>query len=367
MKKEESKIPRKLLKLFESKHAISSEVAATLESEDLKMLAKIATGQIPEANIHNRIKALSVLSHHGRAEDAALMSKIIGNEKEDIRVRVAAAVNLGYFPSAIAEEKLIERLRVGDDVLQAKVIKSLGMIGGIKAYKALTRLKGINTIFVQKQLALSTALIAYRLNIDADPIPYIEGAVREPETEYDSVRAHQISERPINDAMKLLEGSKYETELSSSIGFEISCGRARWILFINKLAAERGIVGSLIADRMIAGILARWIRETKTYSTQYIILSKPIENQRAQIMVVRSDGEIMYTGKAKVDNGKMSFALSDVKRAGTAPTKVTGKITAKEIEINVHIVSKRREEKRKVKTLEFQDLRDRFGDLSKID
>lgn len=346
-----------------AKHYISRQTVNELKSNDIETFRQIAAGAVAGISRGDRLKALQVVSQLGSPQDCGILGQVIGKEKEDISLRAAAAVNMAYLKPELAENDLIRYLEVQDDLVRSKVIKSLGMIGGTGAYKALSELENVQIDFVQKQLTFARALIAYRHNLDADPLPFIEGAERQRGLQDELL---QLTVKPIRTpkivaAMKRFEGSTYGIELSESTGFEVIVGKAKWMLFINKRSAEEGIIKSINSRKMIMGLLSRWIRETDTYNVQYVVLTKPTEDNQVQIMVVRSDGELFYSGKATVKGNIMSFMISDIKRPGTAPTKVRGKLTLGGIELDVSVPVSKRENKRLPRTIDPEEFYSRFS------
>lgn len=81
-------------------------------------------------------------------------------------------------------------------------------------------------------------------------------------------------------------------------------------------------------------------------------------------MVVRSDGELFYSGKTEAVNDILSFSLSDIQRSETAPTAVNGKLTKSGIELEMIIASRKRKDKRRTSLLKMEDLSKKFPDLS---
>jgi hypothetical protein len=101
----------------------------------------------------------------------------------------------------------------------------------------------------------------------------------------------------------------------------------------------------MFARPWITALLARFDERTKSNAVQYVVLTDP-DDAGARIMVVRPDGELFYTGHAtKRGSGLFSFAMLDVERPGTAPTKVTGHLTPKGISLDLTIPFGRRKNK----------------------
>jgi len=354
----------RLKEFLSAKHYMSRKILDGLNKQDFENIRGIAVGEITEAGRGDRIKALQIVAYFGSQRDSEILEKIIGNDSEDISLRTAAAVNMAYLTSKPAEKSLIKHLKVQDNLIRSKVIKSLGMIGGPNAYEALLKIDNDQANFVKKQLTFAKALIAYRHNLDGDPLPYVEGVDRDQRSadEILKLSVKKVGIRKIRTAMERFEGSTYGIELAKTSGFEVTAGKARWLLFINELLADQGIFKSISDHKMITGLLSRWIRETNTYNAQYVVLTKPVEDKKVQILVIRSDGEIFYSGEATVKEKSLSFLISDIKRPGTAPTRVRGKLTVRGIELDISIPVSKRENKRSPITIEADDFYNKFSD-----
>ncbi len=357
-----------LIDIFASKHLIPMRTIKRMSPYQRKRVRQIASGEIPGMGQGERIKAMRLLSFLGSHHDCGRLGKIVKSKKEDSVIRAAAATYLGNFAPQTAEPELINQLKAGDDLIISKVAKSLGNIGGPTAYSALARIKAKPGSYLEKQVTFAKALIAYRLDLDDDPMPFVKGISRRPDTKD---KAHTLAikraqARSIQTALKKLEGGLYGMAPATRVGFAVNAGKALWMMFVNRHSEIQGISQSMHNRKLILGVMARWIEETKTYDAQYAILTKPLGSKGAQIMVIRSDGTVMYSGKATAKGESLSFAVTDTKRPGTSKTKVSGEFTQKGIDIQTGITLYRREGKRNPTPLNMKDLEARFERMKKV-
>jgi hypothetical protein len=191
------------------------------------------------------------------------------------------------------------------------------------------------------------ALIAHRIGISADHIPFQPGVARRAGDEADLI---DLSLRPVRPRTmaterERLRGSDYGIPLSERVGFALRAGRARWAVFVNgDLAGEGGVFArsSRIFERpWITAVLARIHEPTNSSAVQYVVLSDP-DDAGARIMVVRTDGEPFYSGNLTRPKGLLSFVVRDIARKGTAPTNVRGRLTSRGVEFDVRIPFGRR-------------------------
>src|SRR5215213_5327681 len=170
-----SRVSPNLDRLFSSKHTPSRELLTALDIEDLQVLRRAARGEVhPE----RRVQALAALAFIQDPEGCEVAGDVLANDEEEPALRAVAASNLGLCPPEVAEQRLIAGLYVSDEVVLVKVIKALGQIGSESGLAALDQLSGVGADFVDKQLRLAKALISYRLGLDRDILPFVEGARR---------------------------------------------------------------------------------------------------------------------------------------------------------------------------------------------
>lgn len=354
-----------LIEIFASKHQIPISTIKRLSTYERKRVRQVASGDILDMGRGERIKALRLLSSLGSHLDCSRLGKIVKSKKEDSEIRAAAAIYLGHFAPKIAEPELINQLNAGDDLVVSKVSKSLGNIGGPAAYRALSRIKAKPKSYLDRQVTFAKALIAYRLNLDDDPMPFVKGVSRRPgATDKDqTLTLRRAQAKSVQTAIERLDGGLYGMIPATKSGFAVNSDQAKWMMFVNQQTEKNGISQSMLDRKLILGVLARWIEETKTYDAQYAFLTKPLGNKGVQIMVVRSDGTVMYSGKATAKGGSLSFTVSDTQRPGTSKTRISGEFTPKGINFQAGITLNRREGKRTSITLEMEDFQARFAHM----
>ncbi|MCP4231316.1 MAG: HEAT repeat domain-containing protein, partial [bacterium] len=318
---------------------------------EVEELRKIALGEIPGIYRGQRVKAISVLALSGKQEYYEILSKMISNDEEEADIRASAAINLSLVPAEYAEPKLIANAGIKDDLVLVNIIKSLGRIGGEKALKALDRISDAKTGYVLKQLRFAKALVSYRLGLDRKDLSFIEGVQRRVsrKDEPDKFTMALSGSEELKGPLSRLEGIPYGIDIAADFGFKFTCGTDKWVLFIDKKVPKERLLSLINERNMLLGLFARCFKETDTYSVRYLLLTRP-RGSIFEFMFVRTDGEICYSGRGRVEHGKLAFAVYDVDRPGTAPTKVIGEIGPDGVELKRYLF-RRRKEKRKTKKL----------------
>ncbi len=326
--------------VFIAEHGLRIQALANLDATEVQTLKQIALGEIPEGNKGNRVKALSAITRLGVVEEQTL-GRIMANNQETTELRAAAAINLSFLTTKSAERELIVNLAVTDDVVRHKTIKALGRIGGEAALVALDRLSDEETGFAK-------VLISYRLGSDRFTLPFVAGADRQSQT-WDNTNAiaiTQMNSAELADSLELLEDSFFGIEISKELGYQMVCGKRTVLLLLNQQWASSDLLSDLFNHNLLAGLFVQQSQETGTYSVQSLLLISPLDSSMLNIMICRTDGELIYSSRGSFQGKRISFCLTDVERAGSLPLQVTGYLTDKQLVFQTAYSSRRRQNKR---------------------
>lgn len=345
----EYKFSSRVEQIFTTNRYLTREFLADFKAEDIEVFKRIASGEIPHMIRGNRVKALMVISQLGGVEECKILSRIIANDKEDTDLRAIAAINLSLLPPEDAVRELISNLWNKEDVVLSKVIKSLGRIGGKNALEALDKISDIKSDFVRKELAFAKALISSRLGLDRKDLAFVEGADRKLEGKDHIVKFSitQIKTGELRKCLQSLEGSNYNVELSKNIGFKVEClGRINFVFLLNN-KYKNNLLSGIINKKALFGLLARRSESTGTYAVQSVVLISPRDPATVEIMVCRTDGEVLYSGSGHIKDGTMTFSITDIERPGSVQRQITGQVTDKTLEFQKCFSSRKRQNKRR--------------------
>lgn len=339
---------KRISRFLSSKHYHTRGEISRLRATDLPKLRRAAAGEVSDATIGDRVKALAAVAAAGTARDCRVFARLVANSEADMRVRAAAAFYLGALPARSAEAALIRNLDVDDTLLRSKVIKSLGRVGGRRSFDALAKL-GSGPGFLRRQLRLARAMIAYRTGLDVDPLPFPRRAARSLRRRGDviDITVRRIRGARVRAALRKLDDAEYGIRLSEDLAFEIGMGRTPLLFVLNRQAVSRGSLAPLTRRRLLTGLVARRMAETGTYSVQYVVLSRPSGKGAAELMMMRNDGVPAIRGTVRLDDGDTSFAFAEVDRSGPTPTRLEGAIGAAGVAVEAGLAYPRRSAKRK--------------------
>ena len=306
----------------------------------LTAAARQEPGASPALPAH---RALSLLA---QAADPAVSVPVLAEVARDLAARptdrVAALRGLARVATADAQPAFQAGLRDPNPRVEIAAIAAIGETASTREQLGVLDAAALpQHTAVQRQLTLSRALIAHRLGLDGPFLPERRGVRREAIAS-DRMRvvtlAMKSAETTAEDLAKLV-GSTYAIPPAPR-GYDLRCGRARWTVFGNAEIGQTITASPRLFERpWILAIAARWQPPATEPAVQYLVLSRPA-GRAVHVDVVRTDGEIAYTGTAEpIGTGTgLSFTISDVERPGTAPTTLDGMLDVDTVRLDVAIL-----------------------------
>lgn len=343
------RLSRRLQNLLTDRRPLTKSRVKEITSNERKSLANIAAETLRSVDDYLRTRAIAALALRGNPEDVAILTQIVQNSKEDSRLRLQSVKGLGHLPGPEAEQSLIHSLAIKEEVIHIRAIQALGRIGTSNGLEALRQLTMPASPAESKAVRLAKALISFRHDLNQGDMPFVPGRTGMPVniSETLPVTVVRVKSRKVKTARDALEGGEYGISVHEKSGMEVKCGRARWVLLLNELVAGRGLAKAIVDRKMILGLLARYARENRTYSVQYILLSRPRADTSVELMGYRSDGTHCYSGTVAVRQKYLDFSVSDLDRPGTAPAIITGSIDSRKINLDKAVTARYRTNKRK--------------------
>jgi hypothetical protein len=348
-------------RLSPARHAMIQDPRRTLEPAEIERVGRVVLGEVRQASRADRVAALHLLARRGGPTAAEVISKVLGERSEDPALRSAAASALALAPSRQAERALLGGLRVQEEIVLLKTLRSLAAVGGQDAFTALQQLPESDSRFVRNQTLFARALIAYRLDLPVDPLESVEGTEGGPEAEEErlELRVRRADTDRIRQEMDRFEGTLFGVEVAPDIGFDVAAGRAEWLVLLERDAVKEGIRQALVDRKWVLALMARRARVTGTYSVEYVVLTRPVDDEGMRIVVLRTDGEVLHAGAGRSRDGVLDFTVTHLERPGAAPMKVTGSVGPEGVEFEVSLLTARRREKRQAQPLTVEDLKRR--------
>jgi hypothetical protein len=304
-----------------------------LAGTDLTDLKAIIRGEKRPNFPIDRKRAINALTRSEKSVEAGkILSDIVSDTTETVRVRIAAALNLSMMPPEQSENALLQNLRSADEVVQVEVIKALGRIGTAEALDRLKALPNPDNDYVRKQLSFAKLAIAFRSrspqrdDLDVNSILNIRWTTQ---------AANIVEGRQVRENINAIWGSTYGITLNPEIGFEVSCGSTKHFLFLNDVVKRGNFLDGIRSRKMIAGLLALQEEEIPYLTIGYLLLTSP-SNNGLEAIVARTNGEAVYAGEANPDRAGLRLTMRDVGLERT-PTEIEALVSNEDIRLNLRV------------------------------
>ena len=313
-----------------------------LTAAQAELLAQVARREVALDEPVSSPHAIAALAK-GRPDAAMpVLESVLPDATAPAADRVAAAYGLGVVGTPTAEAVLLDAARERDPRVQQAVFAALGWFGGPEVAYELGKIHPADA-HSRRQMQLARALAVHRHGLDGPFLPDVPAGrsrlTGRSKTVGVSLRA-KSPKATANDLGKV-QGPLFGITVADR-GLGLECGRREWTLFVNKeLGRSFGSLDRLGDRPWIAAVVCRWYPIRTIATTQYVLLTRPA-GDAAHIDVVRSDGEIVYTGNAERQGAATAFSIADVQRAGAAPLRLEGRLSAKGVELEVALAGPRR-------------------------
>lgn len=341
-------------KLLDSKHPpgrSTTAVLGELSDQERARLLDLAAGRVENATRGDRAKAMHLLARLGTDDGAATLGRVAADDSEDRDLRLSAIVALGSMSPDLSEAHLVSRLADEDESIRGGALRAVGQVGRGRTLEALRGGEGRFGDAQRREYDFVRAIVAQRIGAQGESIVIPPPSRRHPEDFEQRLDVELLSQdrTSLGEALAEIDGSTYGLRLSEERGFRARIGKAEWAVLLDAEADARGLP-AVMRQRSVIAVLARRMPETGLLSVQYLVWVEPSE-QRVEMAVVRTSGEVLYSGWLDADGDTLRFLVGDVERAGTAPTLVSGRVGPEGIEVESY-ASPRRLGKRRTEPLE---------------
>lgn len=329
------------------RRVLSARLVAELSERDVEVVQEFleaGAARPAGADVSHAIGALATRDRSDRT--AAGLARLAADPQEEVVARTVAAASLRLLPTAQARTSAATLVDVPERGVRIAAVQALGCIGDEGSLRALDAMREPTSDAEARQRNFARSLIAHRLGRPSEYLPYRPGVARRPGSpkDYVELSLRSLRARAVAVQVESFSGSNYGIAFSTRVGFSLRAGRALWSVLVNDALGDGTAAFARSTDLFerpwITAVLARVQDRTDRSAPQYVVLTDPDE-AGARLMVVRTDGEVMYSGSLS-GPGDMRFVVRDIARRGTAPTHVRGRLTSQGIEMELSIPFGRR-------------------------
>lgn len=321
-----------------------------LTDAQVQALAAVATRRGPRDDTVSAARAIAALAKGAPAADVLPVTQaVLADESAPQADKIAASRALGQLATSGAERVILEHVGKPAPRVQQELLAALGTFASPKAAPALAALTVGDDPAVRRQLAYTQALLAHRHALDG---PFLEPrAAAEPPPQPDGATELSVAVKPAQAAAadrKKLVGSTFGVPFAAR-ALGLKCGPADWTIFLNEsIGPTAKELAPSFQRPLLAGVAAQRYPGGERLETRMTVLTRPA-GDGVRVELVRADGAVMYAGSAKRSGADVTFTITDAEGSGAAPTRLTGAVTARGVELRSSAVSPTRRSGRTAK------------------
>jgi hypothetical protein len=270
--------------------------------------------------------------YDGKLDD---MQRVLDDEQQDNRTRLAAATALGRLGTPTARQALRQKMDTPDASLRRGIRQALERIASASAPEEAGEPSG--PTWGQTLAAFRTGLPGYEL-----PFPDQFASL-------DASRARTVTTGPAPSkgmATMLKEVGQFTAglRLSRENAMSLRCGGQDLTVLLARGKTGHITPAELTERKTILGVVAvRFGLESKAWSLKFYILTQPGASQdEVQVFLVKPRGRIAFAGTAQVKDQMAAFIIRALPEPGAIPAEVSGVYEAGVLRIERLLVAQTR-------------------------
>lgn len=275
-----------------------------------------------------RARAIVAIGRSGAPTHVDDLAAILRNGSNSERHRALAIAMLGKINRDGARGILVEALSHVGDHLTGRCALALARIGDASAVPALqqttTRLTGLPLA----QVHFALRMISHRHHLDVSALPALNTDVLEAcADELRPVRVRQADMLTLQLALRDLEDEPFGIEWSEPGAQVFTCEETVSVLLLNRQLHQTDGVYSLVKRPMVAAIVARATDASPVFTPYLVVLTAPLPHAtQVAIAAFQPNGTPAFGGVGAVNDGRMTFEVRGLRRAGGYVARVSGVI-----------------------------------------
>lgn len=282
-----------------------------------------------EARPRARALAMGRLGALGGKRHAEVAAQHLRDRREDVRVRVEAALALGRGEHPQRGKLLAQQLKEPEEVVRYAALQALAFYGGPDTYEAVrAAVPTLGDGYVAAGAQLAQTLIAYRNGL-------AEGTLRAPRGVRPTGTGPKatdlaLSKRPLRAeaARKLHAGVgavalAVEPSLEHTYGLE--CGLHPLGVIMDRAFDAPGSLERFAKQKCVVLAVVDQDVEPEMYSPSFHLLSHPgTKPNTVELNAIDLRGRRIMTGMGKLEGGRLTFELTPLEVPRTFPMAVRG-------------------------------------------
>jgi hypothetical protein len=271
-----------------------------------------------------RTKAIGLLSKFDYPGKERYLQSILEDESEEEDARVIAISTLSRIPTQESIDILTESLYFQNIIenkrLLRNILKGLTKIGDAKALSAIQSISITDNLSDLAKFAVG--IISYRHQIPGNNFN-VESHIHKVEKFEHELKISQIKD--IENFLPL--NTQYGIKLNKETGYKITFGneiKDKIVLFNDNFFLRH----TNLNKKNIIGVILTSDIEYHEYEVEYLITSTlSIKENKNDILIVRVDGKIHYTGFYQIiSHDEIEFSINSCDQKDVLPLIIEGKL-----------------------------------------
>jgi hypothetical protein len=250
--------------------------------------------------------------------------RILNDEKEDPELRYRATLQVARFNPKNAISSLVKASNSNDPRVLNGVAKALGQIGDASALPVLDKIQTASSGALSQRAEFSAALIAHRHGLSGHDIKLDSKSLELPVKNVSAISLVASDKSETENALHSAN-RMFGITLDEKLAFTLTCAKRRLLVLLNRDFTNEKDSTVFLNRKSFPGIVTIKNEDGKSHSVAYLILSSPSrQSGSVNLIITRTNGDVVLTGQAKLVNNSFEFEVNAVERPGAYAIRLKG-------------------------------------------
>lgn len=277
-----------------------------------------------------RTRAVALLVNSKLRSKDKILNELITNEEEYTPIRHQSVIGLYTTKAEKSEAALIDSLKVVKNKhLQSTIVQMLGRIGSPDSLRNITNLRDGSRGYAKNQIDFAASLIAYRHNLNGHELKFPSKRQLlkfSNNAEKQTMKVSVANAAETSVALKSVAKESFGIQLASDSLLKVTCKPNIFLLALNKEFRSNQGLKKLAKRKGIIGLYLLKSKESRSYSTAFIITSTPRDENVSEILLKTPSGKTAFAGIAHHSRNSLEFSIQSVRIPGSVSIKFKGQL-----------------------------------------
>jgi hypothetical protein len=256
----------------------------------------------------------------------AEFDRILNDEKEDSELRYQTTLQLAHANPKNAISSLVKASTSRDLRVLGGIAKALGQIGDASSLPVLNKIQTNSSGALAQRAEFAAALIAHRHGLTGHDIKVDSKNLELPVKNVSAIASAASDKTETARALDSVANQTFGITPDEKSAFTLMCAKRRLVILLNRNFTNEKDSTLFLKQKSFPGIVTLKNEDGKSHSIAYLILSSPSRQAGVvNLMVTRTNGDVILTGQAKLIDHRFEFEVNAVERPGAYAIRLKGK------------------------------------------